>query len=192
MNKLHLPSISLILLSIITNIIMIRQNIGHQSTTDLPIILVVSTIITLFGIYSIEIATKLFKRVNLSKLDNFKYDFYIINYSIIFATFLQVFLERNNIDMNSWWPVFAFVNVINGIIFSVIYALIGMIILKQHKLYTIIFSVFLILCLVLARFLKMIELFQLPIINEIPFDSLFMTLIFTHLITCLVYRLCIK
>ena len=185
MRKLHLFSLALVMLSIVMNTIMIVPSIGLWS--DFPIMILISLLITLFGVFSVEKSTILFEKFSnsFSSKDNFQYDFYVMNALVIAITFFYIFWERNNTDMKAWWIYAEVIFVMYGVIFSFLYALIGML-LKPHRLYTLVFSlVFLGDCVLKQMRIDLLNyILQIKILEYIPF----VLPLLIHLIYCLSYR----
>lgn len=85
-------------------------------------------------------------KCNLKKSQLFNQDLFILNFSFFLACLISLIFSYDNSDAKGWWVLIIYFFTLYGLIFSLIFSVIALLI-QNHKIYTIIFS-FLIIVLV--------------------------------------------
>lgn len=81
------------------------------------------------------------KGSGIIKKEEFKIDLFLITTSFLLAGFVFLIMNLNNSDLRAFWPFFIIFISVFGYIFSLIYALLGLLLDENHKQYTLIFSI---------------------------------------------------
>jgi hypothetical protein len=76
---------------------------------------------------------------NLKKSKLFIRDLFILSFSFLLACLLSLIFSYNNSDVKGWWLLIIYFITIYGLLFSICFSAIALLI-KNHKTYTIIFS----------------------------------------------------
>ena len=80
---------------------------------------------------------------NLKKSRLYTRDVFILSFSFLFACLLSLIFSYNNSDARGWWSLIIYFMTIYGLLFSICFSAIALLI-KNHKAYTIIFSIIII------------------------------------------------
>lgn len=84
--------------------------------------------------------------LNLKNAELFKRDFFILSFSFLLACLISLIFSYDNSDAKGWWVLIIYFITLYGLFFSLVFSIIALLI-KNHKIYTMIFS-FLIIALV--------------------------------------------
>ncbi|KTC88212.1 MULTISPECIES: hypothetical protein [Legionella] len=76
---------------------------------------------------------------NLKKSKLFTRDLFILSFSFLSACLLSLIFSYNNSDTRGWWPLIIYFITLYGLLFSLFFSVIALLI-KNHKTYTIIFA----------------------------------------------------
>lgn len=122
---------------------------------------------------------------SLTKTEGFIQDLFLISFSFISGNLLSLLFQYNNSDTLGWWPLGIYFISAFGILFAIIFSLIALM-LNNHKKYTLIYSLVIILNLMFISF--MMHLDRLSIFAKFEtFYIIFLLLIGIHLLLCLAY-----
>jgi hypothetical protein len=126
----------------------------------------------------------------LKKIELFRRDLFISNFSFLLGCLISLILAYDNSDAKGWWPLILYFLAAYGLVFSAIFSTIAQLI-KNHKTYTIIFSILLITLISLGNFFP--RYIPIPYLGSIDiFYLMTCTLIIVHLlfsITCKIISL---
>jgi len=123
---------------------------------------------------------------SLTRTEGFKRDLFLISFSFIAGDLLSLLFQYNNSDALGWWPLAIYVVSAFGILFAVIFSLVAMM-LNNHKVYAVIYSIVLILVHMFASF--MMHLDPLSFFSQSgTFYIVFLFLICVHFLICLTYK----
>lgn len=103
-----------------------------------------------------------------------------LTFSFLLACLLSLILAYNNSDAKAWWTLIIYIYTLYGFIFSVAFSATALLI-KNHKIYTMIFSLLIMLLVSLGQFFP--HYIPLPLIGSI--DTFFVVTISLLIIHCL-------
>jgi len=89
---------------------------------------------------------------SLKKSKLFTRDLFILSFSFLFACLLSLIFSYNNSDARGWWSLIIYFITIYGLLFSICFSVIALLI-KNHKAYTVIFSLIIIVLVSMEPFL---------------------------------------
>lgn len=89
---------------------------------------------------------------DLEKSKLFTRDLFILNFSFLFACLLSLIFSYNNSDVRGWWALIIYFITLYGLLFSICFSAIALLI-KNHKKYTVIFSLIIIVVVSIEPFL---------------------------------------
>lgn len=89
---------------------------------------------------------------SITKTDGFNRDFFLISFSFISGHLLSLLFQYNNSDAIGWWPLAIYFISAFGILFAFIFSLIALM-LNNHKKYTLIYSLVIILNQIFISFM---------------------------------------
>jgi len=75
----------------------------------------------------------------LKKIELFRRDLFILTFSFLLGCLISLILSYDNSDAKGWWPLIVCFFTLYGLVFSAIFSTIAQLI-KNHKTYTMIFS----------------------------------------------------
>lgn len=87
---------------------------------------------------------------NLKKTELFKRDLFLLNFSFFLATLISLALAYGNSDARSWWVFIVYFYALYGLIFSLIFSVMALLI-KKHKTYTMFFACLIIILISFIR-----------------------------------------
>jgi len=124
----------------------------------------------------------------IKKTDGFKMDLFLITTSFVLAVFLSLMMDLNNVDLRGAWPFLIFFISIYGYFFSLIYSLMWLVFIENHKKYTLYFASFIVLFFsLLSCFPRKIDIFNLMEIE--PFYAMPILLLSFNLVVILAFHL---
>lgn len=88
---------------------------------------------------------------NLKKSELFTRDLFILSFSFLLACLLSLIFSYNNSDVKGWWPLIVYFITVYGLFFSVFFSAAALLI-KNHKIYTIVFSFLIIVIISMGKF----------------------------------------
>lgn len=121
-----------------------------------------------------------------TKTERFNRDLFLISFSFISGDLLSLLFQYNNSDTIAWWPLAIYFISAFGILFAIVFSLIAMM-LNNHKKYTLIYSLVLILNLMFISFMMHLDPLSIFARYE-TFYIIFLLLIGIHLLLCLGYK----
>lgn len=138
-------------------------------------------LIILFVFWS-EKSAQLIKQTerNLNKAQLFNWDAFILSFSFLLGCLISLLFAYDNSDVKGWWVLIIYFYTLYGFIFSVAFSTIALLI-KNHKIYTMIFSLLIIFLVSLGQFFP--HYISLPIIGSI--DIFFVATASLLIIHCL-------
>lgn len=159
----------------------------HSDARPLEGFFVVLPLIAVLIFWS-QRAAPLMKKDNdqFSKEDSFYLDLFVISFSFILAGLFSFMFEYNNSDIREWWSLIIYFLALYGLIFSLVFSLIA-ILLPKHKLYTKIFAT-IILLFAFDKFSPQV----IPVLffGKMDVSWIFLgSLITVHLVLALAYKL---
>ena len=89
---------------------------------------------------------------NLKKSELFTRDLFILSFSFLLSCFISLIFSYNNSDVKGWWPLIIYFISLYGLFFSVFFSAVALLI-KNHKTYTIVFSLLIIVLISMGKFL---------------------------------------
>ncbi|MBY0544729.1 MAG: hypothetical protein K2Q14_04185 [Gammaproteobacteria bacterium] len=123
---------------------------------------------------------------SITKTERFKRDLFLISFSFISGHLLSLLFQYNNSDALGWWPLAIYFISAFGILFAIIFSLIAMM-LNNHKKYTLIYSITIILTLIFISLMMHLDSFSFFARSE-TFYIIFLLLGGIHLLLCLGYK----
>lgn len=127
-----------------------QYNAANISTKDffqaLPLIVA--------SVFWCEKSARLTKRLesNLNKTEIFNRDLFILSFSFLLACLFSLLFSYNNSDVRGWWVFIIYFITLYGLFFSLIFSIIALLI-KNHTIYTMIFSILIIVLVSFGSFL---------------------------------------
>ncbi|RUR19100.1 hypothetical protein ELY21_06165 [Legionella sp. km535] len=89
---------------------------------------------------------------DLKKSKLFARDLFILSFSFLFACLISLIISYNNSDVKGWWSLIIYFITIYGLLFSICFSAIALLI-KNHKRYTLIFSLVIIALISMGQLL---------------------------------------
>ncbi|HVT62844.1 MAG TPA: hypothetical protein VHD33_05075 [Legionellaceae bacterium] len=124
---------------------------------------------------------------HINKTELFIRDSFILSYSFLLAGLLSLILAYDNSDVKGWWPLIIYLITLYGLFFSLIFSIIAFLI-KNHKIYTIIFSLLIILLVSLGKFLP--TYLPIPLIRDVDtFFAITGSLLIVHCLFAIGYKI---
>jgi len=123
---------------------------------------------------------------SITKTERYSRDFFLISFSFICGYLLSLLFLYDNSDTIGWWSFGIYVISVFGILFASIFSLFAMM-LNNHKMYTLIYSITLILTLLFFGFIMHFDNFSFFAKDE-TFYSTFLLLLVIHLLLCVGYK----
>ncbi len=123
---------------------------------------------------------------NLKKSKLFTRDLFILSFSFLFACLLSLIFSYNNSDAKGWWPLIIYFVTIYGLIFSIFFSAVAVLI-KNHKVYTIVFSLVIMVLVSMGQFLPFYT--YIPMVGNI--ETFYVTtcsLLIFHCLFTLIYK----
>jgi hypothetical protein len=122
--------------------------------------------LTLVAIYWCEKAAHLINspECDLNKVNVFHRDLFILSFSFFLGVLISLCLLFNNSDAKGWWSLIVLFMMIYGLIFSIVFSVVA-ISIRNHKMYTLIFSFLIIGFVSFGHFLP--RYMMLPIIGSV-------------------------
>ena len=77
--------------------------------------------------------------LNLKNAELFNRDFFILSFSFLLACLISLIFAYDNSDAKGWWVLIIYFITLYGLFFSLVFSVIALLI-KNHKIYTMIFS----------------------------------------------------
>ncbi len=178
---------SIILIIYVVVLSLMNENTTKNIMEDISITLPV----VFFLIFFLFINRNIFHlKANLSIKESFNYDLLVINYSYILAALIEALFEYNNSDAKAWWGIALVLNTIIGLIFSLYFSLLALMIGK-HKKYTYFFSFILLITFSFQHFYS--AYIYIPQIGNLSvFWVLFLFLFLFHFIYVVAFSLFFK
>lgn len=124
--------------------------------------------------------------VNLKKTEIFNRDLFILSFSFFLASLISLLFAYDNSDARGWWILIICFLTFYGLCFSLIFSTIALLI-KNHKIYTMIFSFLIIVLVSLGGFFP--HDISLPLIGSI--DTFFVitgSLLIIHCLFAIGYK----
>lgn len=155
-------------------------NWGEELATTLPLIIAIV-------VWSELSTTRLSYKKLVSTQDSFHRDFFIINYATLFAFIVSLIGEYNNTDAKAWWTLLIAITELYGLVFGFIFALLALMLNRQHFRYTLIYAGVLLITFSTLKFMP-------PYIHAIILGdiSIFLACAFiflsAHTLICIGYR----
>lgn len=125
----------------------------------------------------------------ITKSEGFHRDLFLISFSFISGELLSLLFQYNNSDVLGWWPIAIYFISAFGILFAVVFSLIALI-LDNHKSYTLIYSITIIVILLFTSFMTHLDPFSFFASTK-TFNAIFLFLIAIHLLLSLFYKVVI-
>lgn len=122
----------------------------------------------------------------LQKIEIFRRDLFILGFSFLLGCFISLVLSYDNSDARGWWPLIVCFFTVYGLFFSLLFSVIAQFI-KNHKTYTIVFSLLIITLVSFGNFLP--RYLTIPFLGDI--DTFYMMtgiLLMIHLLLVIVYQ----
>lgn len=88
---------------------------------------------------------------NLKKSRIFTRDLFILSFSFLFGCLLSLIFSYNNSDARGWWPLIIYFIALYGLLFSIFFSVVA-ILIKNHKIYTMIFSLIIMTLVSMGQF----------------------------------------
>lgn len=123
---------------------------------------------------------------SITKTEGFNQDLFLISFSFISGNLLSLLFQYNNSDTIGWWPLAIYFISAFGILFAIIFSLIALM-LNNHKKYTLIYSLVLIINLMFISFMMHVDPLSI-FAKSNTFYIIFLLLIGVHLLLCLGYK----
>ena len=123
---------------------------------------------------------------NLKKTELFNRDLFILSFSFLLACLISLLFTYDNSDAKGWWVLIIYFITLYGLFFSLIFSVIALLI-KNHKIYTMIFSFLIIVLVSLGSFFP--HYTSLPLIGSI--DTFFVvtgSLLIIHCLFAIGYK----
>ena len=123
---------------------------------------------------------------NLKKTEIFNRDLFILSFSFLLACLISLLFAYDNSDAKGWWVLIIYFITLYGLFFSLTFSILALLI-KNHKIYTMIFSLLIIVVVSLGGFFP--HDISLPLIGSI--DTLFVitgSLLIIHCLFAIGYR----
>ena len=117
---------------------------------------------------------------NLKKVELFNRDLFILSFSFFLACLLSLVFAYNNSDAKGWWTLIIYFITLYGLFFAIIFSAIALLI-KNHKIYTMIFSFLIILLVSFGSFLP--HYISLPSLGSV--DTFFVATCVLLIVHCL-------
>ena len=176
---------SWILFLIYLTVVTIMEYFSH--TFSLENIYISIPLIAMFIFWSEKTTLVIQKRdISITNKEVFNRDLFFVSYSFISGNLISLLFQYNNSDTLGWWPLAIYIVSTFGVIYAFLFSLIAMT-LKNHKKYTLIFSIVLISILIFISL--MMHLNPLSIYAKYEtFYIIFFILITLHLAICLGYK----
>lgn len=125
--------------------------------------------------------------LNLNKSELFTRDSFILTFSFLLACLLSLILAYNNSDAKTWWPLIIYLYTFYGFFFSVVFSATALLI-KNHKIYTMVFSLLIIIFVSLGKFFP--HYIPLPLMGSV--DTFFVitgSLLIIHCLFVISYKI---
>lgn len=171
---------SWILFIIYVTVVTVMEYFSH--TFSVENIYISLPLIAMFIIWSEKITLV----IHITDKEVFNRDFFLISYSFISGNLISLLFQYNNSDTLGWWPLGIYIISVFGVVFAWLFSLIAMM-LKNHKKYTLIFSMVLISVLIFISFMMHLEPLSIYAKYE-TFYIIFSIIISIHLVLCLGYK----
>ncbi|WP_051555258.1 hypothetical protein [Legionella fairfieldensis] len=123
---------------------------------------------------------------NLKKTEIFNRDTFILSFSFLLACLISLLFAYDNSDAKGWWVLIVYFITLYGLFFSLIFSLIALLI-KNHKIYTMIFSSLIVALISLGNFFP--HYISLPLIGNV--DTFFVitgSLLIVHCLFAMGYK----
>ena len=159
-------------------------------TAHVPFIDVFQTLLLI--LIAIYYGEKLAPLVNqpdptLKKSEVYARDMFLLNYSFLLGCLFSLIFSYNNSDVKGWWSLIICFSTLYGLFFSVIFSALALII-KNHKRYTLVFSLFIIALLSMEKFLP--DYTYVPLLGPIdPFFVITCSLLIFHCFFTIGYKI---
>lgn len=101
---------------------------------------------------------------NLKKSRLFTRDVFILSFSFLFACLVSLIFSYKNSDARGWWPLIIYFITFYGLLFSLFFSTVALLI-KNHKIYTIIFALIIIILFSMGQFFRSYTF--IPILGDI-------------------------
>ncbi len=88
---------------------------------------------------------------NLRNSQLFKRDLFVLSLSFLLGCLISLVFSYNNSDAKGWWPLIIFFTTIYGVLFSIFFSIIA-ILIKNHKQYTLLFALIIFTLVLMANF----------------------------------------
>lgn len=125
-------------------------------------------------------------KCNLKKSRLFARDVFILSFSFLFACLLSLIFSYNNSDARGWWPLIIYFITSYGVLFSLFFSLVALLI-KNHKGYTIIFARIIIILVSMGQFLPYYTF--IPMLGDIEtFYVITFSLLILHCLFTIAYK----
>lgn len=125
------------------------------------------------------------RKLKKSKL--FTRDLFILSFGFLFGSLLSLIFSYNNSDVRGWWSLIIYFITIYGVLFSICFSAIA-ILIKNHKAYTIIFSLIIMVLVSIGRLLPS-YVFISPVGNIETFYVTTCSLLILHCLFTIGYKI---
>ena len=136
----------------------------------------------IFAVYCCEKLAPLINQPErkLKKSKLFTRDLFILSFSFLFACLLSLIFSYNNSDARGWWSLIIYFITLYGLLFSICFSAIALLI-RNHKRYTLIFSLIIIALVSMGQLLPHYTF--IPLVGNI--DTFYMTTFSLLIVHCL-------
>lgn len=124
---------------------------------------------------------------SLKKAQLFARDLFILSFSFLLGCLLSLILSYNNSDAKGWWTLIVYLITLYGLFFSVLFSTIVLLI-ENHKKYTIVFSLIIIIFVSIGTFFP--HYIFIPLLGNIDtFYVITCLLLIIHLLFAINYKI---
>ena len=114
-------------------------------------------------------------------------DSFILTFSFLLASLISLILAYNNSDAKGWWSLILYLSALYGLFFSVVFSVMALLI-KNHKIYTMIFSLLIILVVSFGKCFPMYT--TIPLLGRIETFFVITGLLFVcHCLVIIIYKI---
>lgn len=124
---------------------------------------------------------------NLKKSELFTRDLFILSFSFLLSCLLSLIFSYNNSDVKGLWPLIIYFITLYGLFFSVFFSAVALLI-KNHKTYTIVFSLLIIVLVSMGKFFPHYTF--IPLLGNIDtFYAITCSLLLFHCLFAINYKI---
>jgi hypothetical protein len=124
---------------------------------------------------------------NLKKSKLFIRDSFILTFGFLLASLISLIFAYKNSDAKAWWSLIIYLYTLYGFFFSVVFSITALLI-KNHKIYTMVFSLLIIIFVSLGKFFP--HYIPLPLMGSV--DTFFVitgSLLIIHCLFVISYKI---